>query len=99
MEQVQIIAPGLNLNEQPLVVQQDINAAPVVEDPEEMIIHPPQLGDLQQQQLQNANWDQHVERGRLLSLSLNFKSSAVAKPRNNSESSGPSSSGAKPGQH
>jgi len=42
LEQVQQIAPVLNLNLQPM----DLNAAPVMEDPEEMIIHPPQFNGL-----------------------------------------------------
>lgn len=54
VEQIQVINSGLNLNEQPLAVLQDLNADPVLEDLEEMLIHPPQ-------QFQNANWEQLVE--------------------------------------
>lgn len=33
--------PGINLNEKPLAVLQDLNQPLIMEDPMEMIIHPP----------------------------------------------------------
>lgn len=60
----------LNLGQQqPPVVLQDLNEVPVVEDPQEMIIHPPQDQEevenfqLLPQQQQIALPEQHAEEG------------------------------------
>lgn len=49
--------PAINLNEQLFAVMQDLNEAPILEDPEEMIIHPPPA-DLHNQ---NHGWEQNNE--------------------------------------